>query len=125
RLGRLHYQPVDSDPWPDRQNHGDQDRADEGEAMKRRRSGEHGGSSFLEFVVVGVPVIFVLFSTFEMARGMWSYHTLAYAVREGTRYASVHGADCASSPNACTVTVGQIATVVKRAVIGLDGSVLS
>src|ERR1051325_6804549 len=93
--------------------------------MKRRRSGEHGGSSFLEFVLVGVPVIFVLFSTFEMARGMWSYHSLAYAVREGTRYAIVHGSDCASSPNSCTVTIANIASVIKKAGVGLDGSALS
>lgn len=93
--------------------------------MKHKRSGEHGGSSFLEFVLVGVPVIFVLFSTFEMARGMWSYHSLAYAVREGTRYAIVHGADCGTSPNSCTVTIANIATVIKTAGVGLDGSVLS
>ena len=66
--------------------------------MRRKRSGEHGGSTFLEFVLVGVPVIFVMFSTFEMARGMWSYHSLAYAVREGTRYAIVHGASCSTDP---------------------------
>jgi Flp pilus assembly protein TadG len=77
--------------------------------MKRKRSSEHGGSTFLEFVLVGVPVIFVMFSTFEMARGMWSYHSLAYAVREGTRYAIVHGASCSTDPNSCTVTIGQIA----------------
>jgi TadE-like protein len=93
--------------------------------MKRKRSGEHGGSTFLEFVLVGIPVIFIMFSTFEMARGMWSYHSLAYAVREGTRYASVHGADCATSPNSCTVTVAEIATVIKSAGLGLDGSQLS
>jgi hypothetical protein len=70
-------------------------------------------------------MVFVVFSTFELARGMWSYHSLAYAVREGTRYAVVHGADCASSPNSCTVTISQIATVIKNAGVGLDGSTLS
>jgi hypothetical protein len=93
--------------------------------MTKRRSREHGGSTFLEFVLVGVPVIFVMFSTFEMARGMWSYHSLAYCVREGTRYATVHGASCSSTPNSCAVTVGQIATVIKTAGVGLDASALS
>jgi Flp pilus assembly protein TadG len=92
--------------------------------MKRKRSSEHGGSTFLEFVLVGVPVIFVMFSTFEMARGMWSYHSLAYAVREGTRYAIVHGASCSTDPNSCTVTIGQIAGKIKTAGVGLDGSAL-
>ena len=93
--------------------------------MKRKRSGEHGGSSFLEFILVGIPVVFVLFSTFEMARGMWSYHSLAYAVREGTRFSIVHGADCGTSPNSCTKTIGDVATVIKNAGVGLDGSTLS
>ena len=93
--------------------------------MKRKRSGEHGGSSFLEFVLVAVPMIFVMYSTFEMARAMWSYHSLAYAVREGTRYAIVHGSDCANSPNSCTVTIAQIATKIKNAGIGLDGNSLN
>jgi len=92
--------------------------------MKRKRASEHG-SSFLEFVLVGVPVIFVIFSIFEMSRGMWAYHSLAYAVREGTRYAIVHGANCATSPNSCTVTISQIATVIKNAGVGLDGSQLN
>jgi hypothetical protein len=38
---------------------------------------------------------------------MWTYHTLAYAVKEGTRYASVHGKGC-EAPNTCTKTVAQI-----------------
>ena len=93
--------------------------------MKKPRSSEHGGSSFLEFVLIGIPMIFVLFSTAELARGMWTYHTLSYAVREGTRYASVHGLNCASSPNSCTVSLGQIAAVIKKAGVGLDPAKLN
>jgi hypothetical protein len=37
-----------------------------------------------------------LISTCELARGMWLYHTLAYAVKEGARYAAVRGQN---SPN--------------------------
>jgi len=77
------------------------------------------GSSTLEFTLVGIPLIFVLASTFEMARGMWNYHTIAYAVKEGTRYASVHGVNCASSPNTCSVTIGQITQKIVDAGIGL------
>jgi hypothetical protein len=57
----------------------------------------------------------VFISIFEMARGMWIYHSLAYAVKEGTRYASVHGATCTTSPNDCGVSFGNIATVMKKA----------
>jgi len=62
----------------------------------------------IEFTLVGIPLVFILISTFEVARGMWIYHTLAYAVKEGTRYASVHGETCTIAPNTCTVTVAQV-----------------
>jgi Flp pilus assembly protein TadG len=70
-------------------------------ARKRSR----WGNATLEFTLVGIPLIFVLISTFEMARGMWIYHTLAYAVKEGARYTIVRGQN---SPN--QVTLGGTAT---------------
>ena len=73
----------------------------------------------LEFVLVGIPMIFILISGFEVARGMWTYETMAYAVREGVRYASMHGKGCAS-PNTCQVTIGQITSVIRSAGVGLD-----
>ena len=77
------------------------------------------GACGLEFTLVGVPLIFVLICTFEMSRGMWQYHTLAYAIKEGSRYAVVHGQGCSIPPNACTVTIGQIAQVIQTAGTGL------
>jgi Flp pilus assembly protein TadG len=77
------------------------------------------GSAMLEFTLVGILLLFVLISTFEIARGMWTYHTLAYAAREGTRYASMHGKGCAS-PNTCQITVGQIASLIESAGPGMD-----
>jgi Flp pilus assembly protein TadG len=84
-----------------------------------RRSGERGGTSLVEFTLVGIPMIFLLISTFEIARGMWTYHTLAYAVKEGTRYASVHGKTCEVAPNTCQVTVAQVAQHTSDAAAGL------
>ena len=75
----------------------------------------------VEFVLAGIPVIFILISIFELARGMWTYHTMAYAVREGVRYAAVHGKGCAS-PRTCQVTIGQITSVIKKAGAGLPPS---
>lgn len=89
--------------------------------MKNRRS-RSDGNALIEFTLVGIPLIFVLISTFEMARGMWMYHTLAAGVKEGTRYAVVHGFDCAQPPNSCTVTIGQIATRIQTAGVGLPAS---
>lgn len=74
----------------------------------------------LEFALVGIPLIFVLISTFEMARGMWIYHTLAYAVREGTRFTAFHGYDCTGAAgNSCSKTIADIAGQVRRSGVGL------
>jgi Flp pilus assembly protein TadG len=81
---------------------------------KRRR-----GSTILEFTLVGIPTLFVLISIFEIARGMWIYHTLAYAVKEGTRYAVVHGSNCAVPPNSCYVQIRDIAGRIQNAGVGL------
>ena len=88
--------------------------------MKGRRSREHGGSSLMEFVLVGIPVIFVLISTFEIARGMWTYQTLAYSIKRGVRYSIVHGWNCGQNGNTCNVTIAQIAGVIQGAAVGLD-----
>jgi hypothetical protein len=73
----------------------------------------------IEFVLVGIPLIFIIISTFEISRGMWMYHTLAAGVKEGTRYAVVHGQNCSLPPNSCSVTISQIATKIKTAGTGL------
>jgi Flp pilus assembly protein TadG len=88
--------------------------------MKKGRWGsERGGTSLMEFTLVGIPMIFVLISVFELSRGMWIYQSLAAGVKAGTRYTIVHGEDCATSPNSCTVTIGQIATQIQNAGPGL------
>jgi len=92
--------------------------------MRRRGRGARKGSTLLEFVLVGIPLIFILISIFEIARGMWTYQTLAYAVREGVRYAIMHGKGCAS-PNTCQVTIGNITGVIQSAGVGLDQDAVS
>ena len=82
--------------------------------MRRER-----GASTLEFTLVGIPLIFGLISTVEMARGMWIYQTQTYAVHQGVRYAVVHGYDCTQNGNTCTMTVGNIANVLANAGVGL------
>jgi len=77
------------------------------------------GNSLVEFTLVGIPVIFLLISIFEMSRGMWMYHTLAHAVREGVRFTVVRGNDCNLPPNNCAATIGAIATRIRDAAVGL------
>ena len=88
--------------------------------MRGKRRRQSGGNSLIEFTLVGIPIIFVLISIFQMACGMWLYETLAYAVREGTRYAIVHGVNCSRNGNAYCVTVSGVASVVGSAARGLD-----
>ena len=71
------------------------------------------GQSLVEFTFVGIPIIFILISVFEVSRGMWIYQTLAHSVKNGTRYASVHGINCVSTSfnsNNCTVNMGPATT---------------
>ena len=70
------------------------------------------GNSMVEFVLVGIPVLFALLSIFDISLGMCTYHSMAYAVREGVRYATVHGKGCAS-PHTCQVTIGQITSRIR------------
>ncbi len=83
------------------------------------------GNALMEFTLVGIPTILVLISTFEIARGMWVYHTLAYAIKEGTRYAAVHGQNCTILNNRCAVQIRDIARVIRDSGVGLDTSRLS
>src|SRR5438105_301282 len=78
------------------------------------------GQAIVEFTLIGIPLMFVLISVFEVSRGMWIYHTLAHSVRDGVRYASVHGINCGQNGNTCTVTMRQIAAVIRDAGVGLD-----
>src|SRR4051812_36013396 len=92
------------------------------------------GQTLVEFTFVGIPIIFILISIFEVSRGMWIYHTLAYSVKVGIRYASVHGINCVNTTrnqNACRVNMGpasapsagtqaSIAYVIRQAAVGLD-----
>jgi Flp pilus assembly protein TadG len=93
--------------------------------MMRRPSRARHGGVVLEFTLVGIPMMFALISVFEMSRGMWQYHTLNYAIKEATRYTSVHGYDCSVAPNACTVTIANIATIIQQRGVGLAPSSLT
>jgi Flp pilus assembly protein TadG len=77
------------------------------------------GNALVEFTLVGIPLIFVLISTVEMARGMWIFHTMAHAVKEGARFAAVRGASCSKEPNTCAVPLSAIAQRIRQSGVGL------
>ena len=92
--------------------------------MARGRQSERG-ATLIESVLVAIPMIFVLISTFEIARGMWIYQTMAHALKEAVRYASVHGNGCALTGNTCGITVSQVAGRIQSAGSGLVPTDLS
>jgi hypothetical protein len=65
-------------------------------------------------------MMILLISTVELARGMWTYNTLAHALRDATRYVIVHGNNCANIPNRCAVRIQDIARKIQFAGLGLD-----
>jgi Flp pilus assembly protein TadG len=82
------------------------------------------GSAVTEMALVFLPMMFSIFSIFELGRAMWTYHTLASAVKKGVRVAMVHGERCAEASAACPVTVAGLVQVIQQVGIGLDMSAL-
>ena len=76
----------------------------------------------IEFTLAGLPAIILLISTFQLATGMWNYHTLAYAVHQATRYTAVKGTGCTLPGNSCSVTVGNITQKIAAIGIGVPSS---
>ena len=92
--------------------------------MKKSLYSGERGSSVIEMSLVFLPLMFSIFSVFELGRAMWTYHTLATSVKKGVRVAMVHGARCAEASSSCPVTVGGLVQEIQRVGVGLDLSVL-
>ncbi len=90
----------------------------------RSRRCAQNGEAFVEFTLIGIPLIMICISCVEMARGMWLYHTLQYATKTANAYAATHGATC-GSPNSCTVHVSDVVGVFENYAIGLPMSATS
>lgn len=89
-----------------------------------------GGQSLVEFALLLPLMLLIITGLFDVARAVWEENTLAYAAREGTRYAIVHGsngspaADPADPTNpGCTpgdiVICTNIPNVVRQAALGV------
>jgi Flp pilus assembly protein TadG len=60
------------------------------------------GSAMVEFAVVVVLLLVMLFGIIEFGRALYTYHFLSNAARDATRYAAVRGANC-DSDSSCSV----------------------
>jgi Flp pilus assembly protein TadG len=90
---------------------------------------EQRGQSLVEFALLLPLMLLIITGLFDVARAVWQENTLAYAAREGTRYAIVHGsagfpaADAATpacgTPQADPVICTNIPAVVRASAIGV------
>jgi Flp pilus assembly protein TadG len=73
----------------------------------------------IEFALVGPVLLLIPVSLFQICLAMWNYEALAFAVREGARYIATKGQGCSFGTNSCAVTVGNVATDIATAAVGL------
>jgi Flp pilus assembly protein TadG len=93
------------------------------------RDGDRG-QSLVEFALLLPLMLLIITGLFDVARAVWQENTLAYAAREGTRYAIVHGSNGSpaadpTDPTNATCSPGDIVictnipNVVRQAAIGV------
>jgi Flp pilus assembly protein TadG len=88
----------------------------------RLHRGERG-QALIEFALALPILLLFITGLFDVARAVWQENTLAYAAREGTRYAIVHGS-ASESPVTPTDTTA-VANAVRNAAIGVANVTVS
>ena len=87
---------------------------------RRSRRDKERGSTVIEFGLCFLLVFGFIYAVFEFGSVVYSYHVLAGATREASRYAMVHG-----SRSSAPATSDDIRARVARWAIGLDPSALN
>ncbi len=95
-------------------------------ATIRRFGTEERAQSLVEFALVLPIFLLIVTGIFDVARAVWQENSLAYAAREGTRYAIVHGASgnpivgpCSSCLNPATNNLGNVINAVTSNAVGV------
>jgi Flp pilus assembly protein TadG len=68
----------------------------------RRAAVDEGAQSLVEFALILPIILLIMTGVFDAARAVWQENTLAYAAREATRYAIVHGSTSTTPIGPCT-----------------------
>lgn len=90
--------------------------------MRRLRAFAHldeTGQSLIEFALILPLVLLIITGLFDVARATWQENTLAYAAREGTRYAIVHGSAALDGTVVHTGNEQPVIDVVRAAAVGV------
>jgi hypothetical protein len=90
------------------------------------------GQSLVEFALLLPLMLLIITGLFDVARAVWQENTLAYAAREGTRFAIVHGSagqgplpdgwgwGAADPTDGSDHVIGYVKTVVRQAALGVQ-----
>jgi Flp pilus assembly protein TadG len=81
------------------------------------------GQAMSEFAMTLVPFLLLTFGIIQFGRGIYAYNLVSYAAREGSRWASVRGAD--NTTPSGPATSGTVSSFVKGKVAGVDTNALS
>jgi Flp pilus assembly protein TadG len=87
--------------------------------MKNRRK-SRAGNATVEFVMTGIPLIFIVIGVVEMSRGIWIYESLVHAVESTTRDMAVRGYDCSKYVSGCGQTVAGYSQLMNKWATGID-----
>ena len=82
------------------------------------------GQSLVEFAIMLPLLLLIVTGLFDAARAVWQENTLAYAAREGTRYAIVHGSNSSLVLGPSDPAEPNITAVVRAAAVGVGGVVV-
>lgn len=88
------------------------------------RKGERG-SELVEFAVGVTTLLTISFGVMGFARGLYVYHGLCNAAREGTRYAIVRGSACTSWSSACPATATDVQNYVLNVPLGMNPAAMT
>jgi len=82
---------------------------------------DEGGQALVEFALILPVLLLIIFGLLEVSRAVWQENTLAFAAREATRYAIVHGSGASSPiPYCASCSQSAIQTVVETNAIGVS-----
>ena len=80
---------------------------------------DESGGELIEFAISATVLLMMIFGIMDLSRAMYSYHYVAVAARQATRYASVRGATWTSTlcllsaQYQCAATPASVTTFVK------------
>ncbi len=84
-----------------------------------RLAREDRAQSLVELAFILPILLLIVTGLFDLARAVFAENTLAYAAREGTRYAIVHGSASSTPVGPTNTSDPTIASVVRNAAIGV------